>query len=130
MPNPVVFEIYGIKSVFQANTKVYFATFPQVTTTDTIHLQDGTNYQVPVGKKAKVLAAYAPVAAWLPTDLCIYADNLDGTTNAVTIFTNWTAVAGEHLIVLSDYIPAGKYINKNTANNLRYCQLYIIEEDV
>lgn len=129
MPNPVVFEIYGIKSVFQANTKVYFATYPTATTTDTIHLQDGTNYKVPVGKKAKVLAAYAPTAAWLNTDLCIYADNLDGTTNAVTIFSNWTAAAGEHLIVLSDYIPAGKFINKNAGNAARTCQLYIIEED-
>ncbi len=92
------------------------------------HQPDGSKYQVPTGKKFKVV--YIILATGITTGVegIVYADNEDGTTNAV-MMASALSFHTPPFMYESIYAPAGKYINKNTATAGDTIQFYGIEED-
>lgn len=120
----------GVKVLLDSNTKLIFLYSPNVADPETCHdMATGNNYQVPVGKKATVI--YLTKISMDVTDTAVYADDVDGTTNAVTIFTAATpamAIA-TNMIYISIEIPAGKYINRVSGAGAHDFDVVIIEED-
>ena len=85
--------------------------------------RDDTNYQVPTGKKAKII--YVELATFVAGDQIYYADNADGSTNKVVLFEPAANVS--NTIFISASIPADKFINVNdSGDSTAVC--FIIEE--
>ncbi len=126
------FDLAGANIPITSGKKVIFLRSPSLVASAqyTLHTSDNTDYQVPTGKKATIYVYKMWDVGTTNTKLT-YADDVDGNTNAVTLFQGWTGVALTNLYMPSASIPAEKYINHDiaTINDTDYLQLYIIEED-
>lgn len=129
--NIIALNFNGIKVVLDSNTKLIRLTIPAVINTDrTFHdTGDDSNYQVPTGKKAKIIY----VEEWdmaNTADKIVYADDLDGTTNGVTLWDPKTATQIANTLFMSASIPADKYINFDAGgvNSNSLTVIWIIEE--
>lgn len=103
---------------------------PTVTTHTTLHDRStGANYQVPSGKKAKVIYAIKAIVAHA-SDKLYYSDDADASTNPVTLIIPAATVGFSNAIIISVSIPAGKYINvySQTSGATEF-EVYILEED-
>lgn len=87
--------------------------------------RDNTKYQVPASKKATIIYI-TDSGIGTGADLVIYADDEDGTTNAVTLYDPGAA-AQDNIIFISAEVPASKYINF-TANGVDSYNYTIVEE--
>lgn len=118
-------DFNGVKVKFDGNTKLIHVKGNSINGTITVtNAVDGTQYQVPVGKKATIV--YIVTLADLGgADLMRYCDDLDGTTNPVNLLV---APQTANTIVISDEIPATKYLNY-TNNNINAYDFYLIEEN-
>lgn len=111
--NVVAFDFNGVKVVRDSNTKLKMLYAPKGATTETLHdVETGADYQVPTGKKFKVI--YLETLDQFTAGKKIhYADDADGTTNAVTLVAGFAAASTylQTVIFISGEAPADKYIN-------------------
>lgn len=94
-----------------------------ITVTDT---RDNTQYQVPAGKKATIVYITALPDTSGVGDKLLYADDLDGTTNAVTLLEPFGSAITDEIFISAE-IPAGKYLNF-TDNSAQPYTILVIEE--
>ena len=94
-----------------------------ITVTDT---RDNTQYQVPAGKKATIVYITALPDTSGVGDKLLYADDLDGTTNAVTLLEPFGSAITDEIFISAE-IPAGKYLNF-TDNSAQPYTILEIEE--
>lgn len=125
--NVIAADINGVNCIFDANTEVKLlglATGLTVTTT-LVDRADGTNYQVPTGKKTTLIF----VENWAggANKSLIYADDEDGTTNEVAMFTPATVITN-NIVIFKD-VPADKFINqKHASGSGSACEVIAFEE--
>ena len=83
----VSIEVGGLKYILDTATEtLLFLSIPAYTTaTHTLHKANNTNYQVTTGKTFKCLGALVSGGTVAVAPRLLYADNADGTTNAVDI---------------------------------------------
>lgn len=118
-------DVNGVKIELDTNTALIQCVGTSVIGTVTVtDGRDNTQYQVPAGKKATVIYL-TELDFRSPGDRLIYADNLNGTTNAVTLIEN--LLQSQNIIFISAEIPAGKYLNITDAAANPY-NFYILEE--
>ena len=94
-----------------------------ITVTDT---RDNTQYQVPAGKKATIVYITALPDTSGVGDKLLYADDLDGITNAVTLLEPFGSAITDEIFISAE-IPAGKYLNF-TDNSAQPYTILVIEE--
>jgi len=131
--NIVALDFNGVKVVLDDNT-VLIRMNIQSTTADTALTmhdnRDNTNYQVPTGKKATMIFIenYDEGAGG---GSIFFADNADGTTNAVTLFQPNTTDAFVDIIFISAEIPADKFVNAEAITNnwVVLPAIWVIEEN-
>ena len=87
--------------------------------------RDNSNYQVPTGKKAHIIFIDLMQGSEA-NDEIFFADNADGTTNAVTLIDSKATLTD--VIFITAEIPADKFINKVADTSGRAADLWIIEE--
>ena len=123
-------DFNGVGVALDSTTKLVHLFAPAAAATETLHnREDNSNYQVPTGKKFTVIYITSSTGMTNEsTDLLIYADDADGTTNAVTLLGGPTAF-GDAKIFISAEVPAAKYINKNAGVSGDTLVIEGIEED-
>ncbi len=84
------------------------------------------DYQVPTGKKSKIIYCDAQNAA-SAGDKIYYSDDADASTNPVDLLL--TNTWGTPMKFISASIPSGKYINIFDASNGHNYRLIILEEN-
>lgn len=121
--NIVAVDFNGVKVLLDSNTALI--TLKGVSTLNNTvtmkDIRDATQYQVPTGKKAKVIYITTMDAA----QELIYADDLDGTTNSVELLDPDTNMSNK--IIISAEIPADKYLNITGGAASSY-EVTIVEE--
>ncbi len=132
--NIIAMDFNGVNVLLDTNTKLINLTVPTgLSANRTAHnAEDGSNYQVPVGKKATIIYIENYDVNTAFTSYLGYSDDLDGNTNAVPLVTgDGAGTALTNTIFISAEVPASKYIGfifvsgSSTALNF-----WIIEEDV
>lgn len=132
--NVVGFDIGGVKGVIDTNTKIKRLTFSSTSTAaDSYHSlidnSTGSAYQVPASKKAQIVYVnnFAPIGN---QGSVIYADNSNGSTNAVDLLAPNNGVTLTNFIFISASVPAQKYINFERASDAgtKAVDLYVVEE--
>ena len=124
----------GVKVKLDTNTKLKILQ-GATSGSDNLTLHDLTNnsnYQVPVGKKATIIF-FEQIHPQSVNASIIYADNVDGNLNAVTLLApNTTSNLGSFIFISAE-VPAGKYINQRNASGsgvwTKAPKCAIIEED-
>ena len=120
-------DFNGVKIELDTNTILIKLNAPGAATVETlIDARDGSTYQVDASKKAHIVYIGSQTGMGSAGDKIIYADNEDGTTNAVTLFDNFST--NKDTIAISAEIPASKYINKDSAAAGDIIVIYIVEE--
>ena len=123
--NIIAFDYNGVNVLFDENTAILtLTTAPTLGTLSFHDSRDNSNYQVPVGKKARVIFIISAIFSGAG-DRVIYADDADGTTNAVTLYEPGRDVTNE--IFISASVPEGKFINR-TENGNTATIIAIVEE--
>ena len=119
-------DFNGVKIKLDDNTVLIQLAGASVTGTVTMNdTRDATKYQVPVGKKATII--FITDGTWnAASDKLIFADDEDGTTNAVTLFEPLAVIA--NLIFISAEVPAEKFLNV-TDNTTGTYDIHIVEEN-
>lgn len=121
--NIIGFDFNGVKVVKDDNTELIQLKGNSVNGTITLtDTRDASQYQVPAGKKAHVIFI---VDVNFVVGSLIYADDLDGTTNAVTLLDPSADLT--NIIFISAEIPASKFVNI-TDNNIQAYEIYVVEE--
>lgn len=132
--NVLGWNIGGVTGVIDTNTKIKRLSFSSTSTAaDSYHTvidkATGSAYQVPASKKTTIVyfVNYAPIDA---LGKVVYADNADGSTNAVNMFSPGVTTTSTDFIFVTVEAPASKYINFfRTANaGTKAVDLYAIEE--
>ncbi len=126
-------ELGGLRHMLKPNSTVIFLVGTSVAVgSDTlVDTRDGTNYQVPTGKKSKIVF----ISQWDSVNIAsyiIYSDDEDASTNPVTMWNpNSTSVMDNTILHKGVSAPAGKYINSSVATSalFQFPWIYIIEED-
>jgi len=123
--NIVGFDFKGVKVIKDANTALIRIKGQTINGTITMtDIRDGSKYQVPAGKKATMI--YITDSPIDINDETFYADNLDGTTNAVKLWGGDQNT--QDFIFISAEIPANKFFNV-TSNQSDSYDYTIIEEN-
>lgn len=122
--NIIAIDFNGVKVVLDSNTKLIHLIKPLVADTETLHnIADNSNYQVPTGKKATVIFSTKN----FPNHDLIYADNLSGTTNEVSLLDN-SGTAIDNTIIITVAVPADKFITIKAAEGINADEFTLIEE--
>ncbi len=132
MPNykPIrddVIDIGGYRHVMKATDKILVLYSPKVAAIETLHDSEaGANYQVPTGKKTKIIiASYTANSGF---EHIAYSDDLDASTNPVKMCEPKRNLT--NALILSLSAPAEKYINKTCSVAADdYFDVYVLEED-
>ena len=119
-------DFNGVKIKLDDNTVLINLAGTSVSGTVTMNdTRDASKYQVPASKKATII--YVADATFNAAgDKLIYADDEDGTTNAVTLFEPLAVIA--NMIFISAEVPASKYLNITDNTALSY-SVTIVEEN-
>ena len=123
--NVVAADINGVKVILDSNTTIITLKGASLNGTVTLtDIRNNTKYQVPTGKKAKIIFV-VDSSNLNASNLIAFADNQDGTTNAVTLYQPGTTTT--NVIFISANIPADKFINI-TGDNIDAYDFEIVEE--
>lgn len=132
--NIIGWNVGGVTGVFDTNTKIKRLTFSSTSTAaDSFHTlidqSTGAAYQVPASKKTTIvyITNFAPIDA---LGKLVYADDADGSTNAVNLYFPAVTTATTDSIFVSASAPASKYINMRRTSNAgtKAADVYAIEE--
>jgi len=119
-------DFNGVKILFDNNTRLINLQKPQALPTESMRdITSGDSYQVPVGKKARVI--FGAMVMGSATGL-IYADNEDGITNQVVLIDGTGAPNFTNQIIITDEIPASKWINSVSDIAARAWSFTVVEE--
>lgn len=139
---PLVVNFGGVKAVLpdmSLNNRrlVCLAGNVDISTSPITLHEFGTDYQVPVGKKATVVGCRTHDGSNTSYITVFYADNADGNTNQVDMELFIPApqatvlpLGKDNAATMAVSAPAGKYINHVSSGGARgYWLVYILEED-
>jgi len=118
-------DINGVKVLLDDNTDLIILAGNSINgTTTMLDTRDNTKYQVPASKKATII--FVTTSTLGAAQRIIFADDEDGTTNAVTLFEPGVTYSGR--IFISAEVPASKFINITETSITAY-DFTIIEEN-
>lgn len=117
-------DFNGVKIKLDSNTVLIQLKGNSVNGTVTLNdTRDATKYSVPASKKAHLI--FITTLSFSGTDKILFADDEDGTTNAVTLYQPAAVISS--VIFVSEEIPAGKFINITDTAITAY-EIFIVEE--